>query len=596
VDSGLPAQTPAPPTTSSNPQETNSKPAADPTNVPTTATPDRPINDPGTIDDPKQSTKSSADRLPEPEADTQPDTSKGIAAIISAFLPKTSQASEVADDPVTKTGAGTQPEPSKGVSAIVSMFLPQGSQAFGIVDDPHKGPEDLDPTPQKGQGIVVTAGSEVHTVLSSQGSIVFDGTLLANGKATAVAGQTISVESGTVILNGVPQLPSNLESTPHGIFTIAGQGHTAVQQTNGVVEIDGESYTLGAVTAVDGSKVTVASEGLIVGATTIPYAELPAKNAQGAVFTVNGHTYDVDNQSGPVRINGVPASVGDKITTNGEVLTVGAHAINVGGTTISLAGARPVDPTATAAAKIIIAEETMTAVKDGNDVVVAGTTLTLGQIATIAGTRISVASDGIVVGSSTARFSQVDSFTAKNDGAVTVDGTIYLASTISHHSDAVLIAGQTLFNGGPAATVHGQVITKGSNGISVVDPTTGSSSHGQAESVVTIDGTAYTAVPVPGRSGAVVLQGQTLSIGGSAVTVSGHLFTEGSSGIAVASSTSSPSDGTSGSIASKNIAGSSATEQSPTASSEESSALNRRHGLAVTLLGAMVSLLMLVHL
>jgi hypothetical protein len=184
----------------------------------------------------------------------------------------------------------------------------------------------------------------------------------------------------------------------------------------------------------------------------------------------------------------------------------------------------------------------------------------------------------------------------KNDGAVTVDGTIYLASTISHHSDAVLIAGQTLSNGGPAATVHGQVITKGSNGISVVDPTTGSSSHGQAESVVTIDGTAYTAVPVPGRSGAVVLQGQTLSIGGSAVTVSGHLFTEGSSRIAVASSTSSPSDGTSGSIASKNIAGSSATEQSPTASSEESSALNRRHGLAVTLLGAMVSLLMLVHL
>jgi hypothetical protein len=534
--------------------------------------------------------------LPEPEADTQPDTSKGIAAIISAFLPKTSQASEVADDPVTKTGAGTQPEPSKGVSAIVSMFLPQGSQASGIVDDPYKGPEDLDPTPQKGQGIVITAGSEVHTVLSSQGSIVLDGTPLANGKATAVAGQTISVESGTVILNGVPQLPSNLESTPHGIFTIAGRGHTAVQQTNGVVEIDGESYTLGAVTAVDGSKVTVASEGLIVGATTIPYAELPAKNAQGAVFTVNGHTYDVDNQSGSVRINGVPASVGDKITTNGEVLTVGAHAINVGGTTISLAGARPVDPTATAAAKIIIAEETMTAVKDGIDVVVAGTTLTLGQIATIAGTRISVASDGIVVGSSTARFSQVDSFTAKNDGAVTVDGTIYLASTISHHSDAVLIAGQTLSNGGPAATVHGQVITKGSNGISVVDPTTGSSSHGQAGSVVTIDGTAYTAVPVPGRSGAVVLQGQTLSIGGSAVTVSGHLFTEGSSRIAVASSTSSPSDGTSRSIASKNIAGSSATEQSPTASSEESSALNRRHGLAVTLLGAMVSLLMLVHL
>jgi hypothetical protein len=533
------------------------------------------------------------------ESDTQPDSSKGIAAIVSAFLPKASQASEVADDPVTKTGAGTQLDPSNGVSAIVSMFLPQDSQASGIADYPHKGHEDPDPTPQNGHSIVITAGSGVHTVLSSQGSIILDGTPLANGEATAVAGQTMSVKSGTVIVNGVPQLPSNLKSAPHGIFTVAGQDHTVVQQADGAIEIDGESYTFGAVTAVGGSRVTVAPEGLVVGATTIPYAELPAKKAQGAVFTVNGHTYDVDNQSGSVRINGVPASVGDKITTNGDILTVGSHAINVGGTTISLTGAQPVDPTATAAAKIIIAGETLTAVKDGNDLVIAGTTLTLGQVTTISGTRVSVASDNIVVGSSTAAFSQADSFTAKDGGAVTVDGTIYLASTISDHSDAVLIAGQTLSNGGPAATIHGQVITKGSNGISVIDPTepaTGSSSHGRAESVVTIDGTAYTAVPVPGRSGAVVLQGQTLPIGGSAVTVSGHLFTEGLSGIAVASSTSSPSDGASGSIASKHIAGSSATEQSPSETSDESSASSLRHGLAVMLVGVIVPLLIFVGL
>jgi hypothetical protein len=581
--------------TSPKPRETKSKPAADPTNVPTTATSDKPINDPGTLDDPKQSTGSSADKLPEPPvtrtgAETQPDTSEGIAAIVSVFLTKSSQTSEIAGDPVTSTDAGTQPEPSKGVAAIVSMLLPQDSQVSEITDYP---------TSQIGHGIVITAGSEVHTALNSQGSLVLDGTPLASGQASIISGQTISAESGTVFVNGIPQQPSVLKrpSTVHGTFTVAGQAHTAVQQTSGVVEIDGESYTYGAVTTVGGSRLTVASEGLVVGTAVIPYAELPAKNSQGAVATINGHTYNFESQSGSIRINGVPASVGDKITTNGEVLTVGSHAIIVGGTTISLAGGQPVNPTATANANIVVAGETITAVKGGNDVVVAGTKLTVGQIATIAGTRVSVASDGIVVGSSTATFSPVGSFTAKGGNAVTVDGTIYLASTMAGHSDAVLIAGQTLSNGGPAATVHGQVITKGLNGVSVVDPSeaaTGSSSHDQAESVVTIDGTAYTAVPIPGRSGAVVLQGQTLSIGGSAVTVADHLITEGSNGVSVAVSTSSISDGDPKSIASKNVAGSSTAQQIPTGSSEESSASNLKHRLTVILLGIMVPLLMFV--
>jgi hypothetical protein len=572
---------------------------ADPTIVPTTADSDKPNNDPGSAADPKQDTQSSIDVVTNAGDDTQPHLSNGVSAIVSIFLPQGSQGSEIADDPGKSTGDVPQPDPSRGVSAIVSMFLPQGSQASGIADDPHKELEVVDPTPQNGHGIVITAGSGVHTVLSSQGSTIIDGTPLANGQATAVAGQTISVESGTVIVNGVPQLPSNLESPPHGIFTIAGQDHTAAQKADGAVEIDGESYTLGAVTAVGGSKVTVASGGLIVGTTTIPYAELPVKNAQAAVFTVNEHTYDVDSQSGSIRINGIPASVGDKITTDGDILTVGAHAINVGGTTISLTGGRPGKPTATANAKIVVAGETITAVKDGNDVVIAGTTLTLDQVTTISGTRVSVASDGIVVGSSTAIFNPVDSFAAKSNDAVTVDGTVYLASAIADQSDAVLIAGQTLSNGGPAATIHGQVITKGLHGISVVDPTepvTGSSSHDQAESVVTIDGTAYTAVPVPGRSDAVVLQGQTLSIGGSARTVAGHLFTEGSNGISIATSTSSSSDGMPESLASKNVADSSTAQQSPTASSEGSSASNLERGSTVSLLGMMVPLLILAGL
>jgi hypothetical protein len=605
VDSGLPSQTSALATTSPEPKETQTRSqiVAGPTNVPATADSHKPNNDPGTAVDPKQSTESSIDVLPDPAVtntgdETQPNLSKGVSAIVSIFLSQGSQVSETADDPV-HTGDVTQSDPSKDVPVTISMFLPQGSQASGFADDPHKGPEALDPTSQDGQAIVITASSGVHTLLSSLRSIILDGTPLANGQATVVAGQTISIESGTVIVNGVPQLPSSLESTPHGRLTIASQDHAAAQRDDGAAEIDGESYTIGAITAVGGSKVTFASEGLVVGTTTFPYAELPAKNAQGAVFTVNGHTYDVENQSGSMRINGIRASVGDEITTNGDILTVGAHAINVGGSTISLTGGQLMDPTATAGAKIIIAGEVITVVKDGNDVVIAGTTLALGQVTTIAGTWVSIASDGVVVGTSTAMFNEVNSATAIAEDAVTIDGTVHLASTMAGQSDAVLIAGQTLSNGGPAATIHGQIITKGLNRISVIAPTESATrfpSHDQAGSVITIDGTVYTAAPISGRSGAVILQGQTLSIGGSAVTVANHLITKGSSGISIVGSPSSPLDGTPGSIASKNIAESSTAQQSPTASSEESSGSNLKHGLTFILLGVMVPLLMFVDL
>jgi hypothetical protein len=161
----------------------------------------------------------------------------------------------------------------------------------------------------------------------------------------------------------------------------------------------------------------------------------------------------------------------------------------------------------------------------------------------------------------------------------------------------VFLAGQTLRQGGPAATIDGQVITNGLNGVSVIQPTASAelaSATNSAETLLVIDGTTYTATPVSGESGVYVLQGQTLSVGGSAVTVAGHMITEGSNGISVVSSTSPSLDAKSKSPSSTEVSGASATEESASTSSEESSASvqSYRSGYDVMSIGILFAMFM----
>jgi len=286
----------------------------------------------------------------------------------------------------------------------------------------------------------------------------------------------------------------------------------------------------------------------------------------------------------------------------------------------------------------------------------------MGQVATIAGTEVSVASNGVVVGSSTATFHDMGGSNAQasadaitidgivysasalpdnsdavlvaghtlsqggpavtidgqvvtygpngisvvnSPASITVDGEVYSASTLPDRSDAVIIAGHTLSKGGPAATIDGEVVTYGPNGISVVNSAemvTATPTGDHVASVVVIDGITYTASPVPGSSGKVVLDGQTLSIGGSGVTIDDHLVTKGSGGISVVVSTSRTTDDSSasGSTSSTDRAESytSTAQEGPAApsESEEGSASRIGLGSGVALLGSAMLVLTIINL
>jgi hypothetical protein len=531
VDSGLPVETPAPVTTPAKPKTTQSKHKQGSTH-------------------PSPTTGSHG---------SKDDTGSVASAVRGSQL-------EPAD-------GMPAPAATKTIAAIVSMFLPQGSRPSDTA-----GSHGL-PSNDPARGVVISAGSGVHTALASQGSFVLDGTPLRDGQATVISGQTISVNSGTVYVNGVPQHHSSLDKPPmpQSHSAVPGQENTDDHHAGDDVQSNGGNSILGADTGADGSTTNAAS-----GATKDEtHADSPDQGNNVAIFTVNGHIYGAESKSGSLNINGAPASIGDTITINGDVLTIGSHAISFQGTTIALPDGRPDAATATAGANAIIDGHTMTAFRDGAGVILDGKTLKMGQVTTISGSRISVASDGIVVGSSTAMFHEMDGSATNAGTAVTIDGTVYTASTISGQPGAVLLAGQTLRQGGTAVKIDGQVITNGPNGISVIKPTASATVTPAAnlvETTLVIDGTTYTATSVPGKSGVVVLHGQTLSVGGPAVTVSGHLITEGSNGISVVGSTSMPSGAKSKSPSSTEVPESSTTEDSESTPSKESSASVRSYG------------------
>lgn len=585
VDSGLPAKTSPPVISEPKPQAEQSEHATNPT--------------------PKSETQEATHVSGDGETEASPlGSNNDPSARPDTTRPEASSADELQDPVATQSHANTQLDPSEGVAAILSMLLTKSGQATAPDSAPHV-TQASDPDSRDGQGVAISVGSQVHRALASQGRVVIDGTPLAGGQATVIGGQTISAISGTVMINGAPQPDPALQQapTPLGVLTVAGQEHSVVQDANGNIQIDGESFAVGAVTAIDGSTVTVASEGVLGGATVISYAQPPVQDKQSAIFTANGHTYTVEQHSGSIRINGATASTGEVVTINGEALTIGSDGINVDGTTIAFASGQTAAPPAITGANIVIASKTMSALKDGDDVLVDGTRLTLGQVATLAGTKVRIASDGIVVGTSTASFYETYGSTTGLNDVVTIDGQVYSASKLPGQSgatvlagqtlsqggsaatingevvtygphgistihsaasmtvgggvgtaypklpglpDAVLLAGHTLSRGGPAATIDGEVISYGSHGISVVasaGSATVTPTYDPVDSVITIDGTAYTATPVQGRSGVVVLGGQTLSIGGSGVTIASHFVTEGSNGVSLVDSTAPASDG-----------------------------------------------------
>ncbi|GAB7356740.1 hypothetical protein MBLNU459_g7645t2 [Dothideomycetes sp. NU459] len=295
---------------------------------------------------------------------------------------------------------------------------------------------------------VVSIGSQLHTVISSDSAILVDGhTLSVDGGAVTISAVAVSAaSSGLVIGSSVVQFNPPSETLQASYVSDQEPVVTAGSQTfTGQITVDSDGSTVvvlgtqsvtagGSAATVNGAEVSAASDGIVIASSTIPYSHIPAS-------------------SGTAMSSGIA-----------EIFTIGT--------------------------------QTVTAITQASgEAVIGSVTLTVGGPALIIdGQAISQASVGLIVETPAAEHSTVSSVS----GAAVIVFTVG-TNTLTASSEAdgnVGIGSQTLSPGAPAITTDGATISAGSSGI-VVDGT-----QTVAFSAAATTATGSDTVTSPGGSGA----------------------------------------------------------------------------------------------
>lgn len=256
--------------------------------------------------------------------------------------------------------------------------------------------------PASATTLVITAAGYPVTVFPN-GNVLIAGTTLApNAPAVTIAGTPVSVGSnGLVVGTSTFITSSSVAALP---LTAAGQPVNPLP--NGNVLIAGTTLTPNApAITIAGTPISLAISALVVGTSTIP---LPS-SAASSIIAAAGHPVTV-LPDGNVLIAGTTLTPNTPlITIAGTRVSFGTNGLVIGTSTIPLSSL-PLPST------ITVAGQTFPITQVVNGVVLAGTTLKLGQSAMISGTPVTLGSSGLVVGTSTIPLQSVGSALANANG------------------------------------------------------------------------------------------------------------------------------------------------------------------------------------
>ncbi len=442
---------------------------------------------PGPTGDPRASTNPSPAPFIPPPVPSKTDHPSGSPSISSAGndTPETppTDPHSIGDPPL----ANPPPE-----SSVANSFEGPAITSFAI------------PVP----GEVAWSG----TVINSNSVVVAGAKVVAGAPASQVSGHQVSMDpvASNIVIDGqeYPLPPPNPSSADPGqndpvkdpvLSNTVIDGHTiqATQSLDTII-IDGQSIVRGADPIMaSGTPVALRSNGdLILGTSTLPGFIPSASAAPGKVITTAGQTLTILPNG--AAIDGQTLSTGQAITVSGTPISLGLDGLVIASSTINL-------PDILAAQVLTAAGQTMTISENGG-ITIAGTTLVPNAPAVnIAGTRISLGPDGLIVGTSTTSLPVITPAAvisaAGQAGIVDPDGNF-------------IIAGTTLSPEAPAITVAGTRMSLGTNGLIIGSSTLPLAS----KSMVTIAGHAY---PLSKISNGLVIGDSTLHPGQPAITISG---------------------------------------------------------------------------
>ncbi|GAB7349939.1 hypothetical protein MBLNU459_g0636t1 [Dothideomycetes sp. NU459] len=385
--------------------------------------------------------------------------------------------------------------------------------------------------------VTLTTAGQTITVIPTPAYVVGGQALAAGGSAITVSGTKLSLApSATAIVIGL--LTSDLISTtstkslaappllPIGSEVFTANAATQYLLSSGVV------LTPGGVATITGTTVSLDASASEVVVNGITKTILPPILTPAPVFTLGSTVYEA-NAGSTYDIGGQALTPGGIITIPGTIISLAssASAIIVNGVTQKLASGT----TAAAAPILTVAGRTYTA-NSGSSYIMDGQTLVPGGTITLSGgTILSLApsASDIIVNGVTSTLSSMPTITAAP--VLTIDGSTY--TTVGGVGETYIVSGQTLTPGGsiiisgpngpetisltPGGTAL-VVAVSGATTTSILSPALGNVQT--AAPVLTIGGETFTALPGAGPS--YLVNGQTLTAGGAALTetISGHVY------------------------------------------------------------------------
>ncbi|KAK5714209.1 hypothetical protein LTR15_011117 [Elasticomyces elasticus] len=507
-------------------------------------------------------------------SDPETSSSCGIACFIVSAINGGSTSTAVAAQPIRTATSG---DPSSG-----------GSSDNG-------GSESSPTSPGSNVGAsasVITIGSQtfVQSAIGASSVIIQNGqttaTLVVGGNAATIGSQQVSAGSSGEMVVGTGSSQSTVTGVLLGnnqgdsaavftagsqVLTVQSAGQSAVVVQNGQTTatlLGGSAVTFGTqVVSADDSGNVVLGQG--ASQTTVAVANAPGSSAEGnaaAVITAGSQTFTA--------LSAGPSSVILENSQTTATLALGGNAVTIGTQIVSANDAGSIvlgtgaSRTTVAAGNNAPAEgaiftagiQIYTAIQDGSSMIIenAQTTATvpLGGVATLGSHAVTVDSSGnIVVGTGADRSTITPAPLAPSTVAFGTNSERISVASLAGGSYLVQDGSTTLtlsFGGSPV-TIGNEIISAGQSGVVVnaseASATTisvgpqgaviGGGGSGTRLTTIDIASSDYTIVQL--SNGAYVIEGrtttQTLSQGGSAVTINGEVLSAGLNGLVASSGT-----------------------------------------------------------
>ncbi|KAI9666008.1 MAG: hypothetical protein M1821_003943 [Bathelium mastoideum] len=440
-------------------------------------------------------------------------------------------------------GSGSESNPA---GAIISALLPgpTGGASSGtgsIGGDPDHGAGKADVGSNAGSGSYTGSGGGSNGQPSNPGGAVFSALLSGSGSGSGSSnggGGGSTGQAGVASNNGDPASESSSAGSQSG---------------SGGQEVGSGSSRSGFVGSSSGDSSSGAgSQGL--------GSDSAASGSPQPVGTV-GSTTISSNPSSPGSV-----LIGSQPLAQGQVTTIGGHFVSVGPGAVIVDGIStlPIPPSPTsdangaafpgaadhsAQAVVTAGGHAITASQDSSgSIIIGGTTLSQGQVATLSGTVITAGPSGVIIGGSNVEFSPAPTPDAVSSGAVfKIDGASYTATegADANGKSYAVVDGQTIYPGSSTLTISGHTISDSPSGI-VIDgtltqafsalPTHSSAQALTTKAAITLpDGKVVTAIEEVGAGGKTfaVIDGTMISVGGAAATINGFAISDGPGGVVV---------------------------------------------------------------